>query len=130
MRSSTWSLKLPELAKPPRPEALTDVHPLLSKLIEGLGSNAVATLIDVKPATLTNWRRRSVSMHPRYARRITDLYYVLSRAFQAFRPNTAMRWLTSNDPFLQEHRPLDVLALQGSSLLIAALDAHESGSYP
>jgi uncharacterized protein (DUF2384 family) len=130
MRSRAWFLKLPELAKPRKPEALTDVHPLLLKLIDSLGSNAVARLIDVKPTTVTNWKQRKRSMDPRYARRITDLYYLLNRAFQTFRPNTAMRWLTSNDPFLQQQRPLDVLALHGPSRLIAALDAHEAGSYP
>ncbi len=40
-----------------------------------------------------------------------------------------MRWLTSNDPFLDDQRPVDVLVLQGPARLIAALDAHEAAAY-
>jgi uncharacterized protein (DUF2384 family) len=130
MATTDWVLTLPALAKPRRPEALTDTRTLLLQLIESFGSNAVARLIDVKPATVTNWKQRKRSMDPRYARRVVDLHYLLSRAFQTFQPETAMRWLTSNDPFLDEQRPIDVLVLQGPSRLIAAIDAHEAGAYP
>jgi uncharacterized protein (DUF2384 family) len=130
MATNDWVLTLPALAKPRRPEALADTRTLLLQLIESFGSNAVARLIDVKPATVTNWKQRKRSMDPRYARRVVDLHYVLSRAFQTFQPETAMRWLTSNDPFLDEQRPIDVLVLQGPSRLIAAIDAHEAGAYP
>ena len=130
MATNDWVLTLPALAKPRRPEALADTRTLLLQLIESFGSNAVARLIDVKPATVTNWKQRKRSMDPRYARRVVDLHYVLSRAFQTFQPETAMRWLTSNDPFLDGQRPIDVLVLQGPSRLIAAIDAHEAGAYP
>jgi uncharacterized protein (DUF2384 family) len=130
MATNDWVLTLPALAKPRRPEVLADTRTLLLQLIESFGSNAVARLIDVKPATVTNWKQRKRSMDPRYARRVVDLHYVLSRAFQTFQPETAMRWLTSNDPFLDEQRPIDVLVLQGPSRLIAAIDAHEAGAYP
>ncbi len=125
-----WTLSLPQLEKLRKPQALTDTHPLLLHLIDSFGSNAVARLVDVKPATVTNWRQRKRSLEGQYARRVTDLHYVLSRAFQTFQPETAMRWLISNDPFLDGQRPLDVLVLQGPSRLIAALDAHEAGAYP
>jgi uncharacterized protein (DUF2384 family) len=130
MTTTDWLLRLPALEKPRRPEALIDTRPLLLQLITSFGSNAVARLLGVKPATVTNWKQQKRSMDPRYARRVTDLHYVLSRAFQTFHPETAMRWFTSNDPFLDEQRPLDVLVLQGPSRLIAALDAHEAGAYP
>jgi uncharacterized protein (DUF2384 family) len=130
MTSPDWVLTLPLLAKPRRPEALSDTRVLLEQLVASFGSNAVARLIDVKPATITNWKQRKRSMDPRYARRVADLHYVLSRAFQTFAPETAMRWLISSDPFLDEQRPIDVLVLQGPSRLIDALDAHESGAYP
>jgi len=130
MSPTQWTLRQPELRKPRRPDKLTDARPLLLNLIESFGSNAVARLVDVKPATVTNWKQRRRSIDPRYARRVADLHYVFTRAFQTFQPTTAMRWLTSNDPFLNEQRPLDVLALQGPSRLIAALDAHEAGAYP
>jgi uncharacterized protein (DUF2384 family) len=130
MATTQWVPTLPSLAKPRKPEALSDTRTLLVQLIESFGSNAVARLIDVKPATVTNWKQRKRSMDPSYARRVADLHYVLSRAFQTFQPETAMRWLVSSDPFLDEQRPIDVLVLQGPSRVIAALDAHESGAYP
>ncbi|MEO9026964.1 MAG: hypothetical protein ABI329_07915 [Candidatus Tumulicola sp.] len=69
-------------------------------------------------------------MAPQYARRVADLHYVLSRAFQTFQPSTALRWLVASDPFLDAARPIDVLVLQGPARVIEALDAHESGAYP
>lgn len=129
-KSQSWSLEQSDLKKPRRPQVLYDVHPLLNHLIDSFGSNAVARLVDVKPSTVTNWKNRKRSMDLKHARRVTDLYYVLARAFQTFQPNTAMRWLSSRDPFLDEQRPLDVLVLQGPSRLVAALDAHEAGAYP
>ena len=41
-----------------------------------------------------------------------------------------MRWLVATDPFLDEQRPLDVLALEGPARVVAAIDAHEAGAYP
>jgi uncharacterized protein (DUF2384 family) len=125
-----WSLTLPPLERLREPEALIDTHPLLEQLVRGFGSNAVARLVDVSPATVTNWRSRKRSMAPSYARRVADVHYVLTRAFQTFRPDTAMQWLVSVDPFLEAQRPIDVLVLQGPARLIAALDAHEAGAYP
>lgn len=125
-----WRLVFSQLQAPKKPQAMADTRGLLAKLIDGFGSNAVARLLDVSPATVTNWKQRKRSMDPRYARRVTDLYYVLNRAFQTFQPDTAMRWLAGCDPFLEGQRPIDVLVLQGPARLIAALDAHESGAYP
>jgi uncharacterized protein (DUF2384 family) len=129
-RSKVWLLSQPGLKTPRNPKALTDAHSMLLDLIENFGSNAVARWIDVKPATVTNWKHKKRSMEAQYARRIMDLHYILGRAFQVFQPETAMRWLISNDPFLNEQQPLNVLVLEGPSRLIAALDAHETGAYP
>ncbi|HYL28015.1 MAG TPA: antitoxin Xre/MbcA/ParS toxin-binding domain-containing protein [Candidatus Nitrosotalea sp.] len=109
---------------------LVDARPLLDKLVASFGANGVARLIDVKPATISNWRKRKRQMDPEYARRVVDLHYLLARAFQTFQPETAMRWLVSTEPFLDAQRPIDVLVLQGPARVIAALDAHEAGAYP
>jgi uncharacterized protein (DUF2384 family) len=129
VKAVAWALRLPELDQPRKPQSLVDTRYLLAALVDGFGSNAVARLIDVKPATVTNWSHGKRALSGRYARRVMDLHYVLTRAFQTFQPPTAMRWLISNDPFLDGQRPLDVLVLQGPARLIDALDAHEAGAY-
>lgn len=128
MKALEWTLRPADLEQPRKPQVLSDAQPALLALIESFGSNAVARLIDVKPSTITNWRHRKRRLQGEHARRV-DLHYILSRAFQSFQPATAMRWLTSSDPFLDDQRPMDVLVLQGPSRLIAALDAHEAGAY-
>lgn len=129
MKAATWALDAPAVGKPRKPEQLGGAQPALVRLVEAFGSTAVARLVDVRPATVTNWRRGRRTMEGGYARRVLDLRYILGRAFQTFAPETAMRWLTSNDPFLDDQRPVDVLVLQGPARLIAALDAHEAAAY-
>lgn len=125
----SWTLLPPDLDRPLRSQELSDVHPLLLQLTRSFGSNAVARLLGVTSAAVANWKNRKRRVDGRYARRIVDLHYVFARAFQTFKPDTAMRWLTGNDPFLENQRPVDVLVLQGPARVIEALDAHESGAY-
>lgn len=64
-----------------------------------------------------------------YSDGVRDLYEILQQAMKTFSPDTAMRWLAAADPFLEERRPIDVLALEGPARVIAAIGAHESGAY-
>jgi putative toxin-antitoxin system antitoxin component (TIGR02293 family) len=110
------------------PQALSDVTPLLNRLIEAFGQNSTARLLDVSSGTITNWRGRR-KMEPEYAKRILDLHDVLSRALQVFQPATAMSWLCGSEPFLGHKRPIDILALEGAAPVIEALDAIDAGAY-
>lgn len=124
-----WTLEIPELEMPKHPSALSDVQPLLQRLIDAFGQNAVARLLNVNNGTVARWRLRQRKMDVEYAKRVIDLHDVLNRAFQVFQPETAMRWLVGAEPFLDHKRPLDVLALEGASPLVAALDAIDATAY-
>lgn len=88
----------------------------------------VARMLDVDPAMLTRWKKgRQVSDVMR--KRIIDLHDVLNRALQVFAPDVVMHWLVGHEPFLNDARPIDVLAVRGAAPLIEALDGIESDGY-
>ncbi|MBV8372303.1 MAG: hypothetical protein JOY69_03505 [Candidatus Eremiobacteraeota bacterium] len=124
-----WTLELPQLAVPKDPSALADAGPLLQRLIDAFGQNAVARLLNVNNATVARWRARQRKMDPEHTKRVIDLHDVLNRAFQVFAPETAMRWLVGAEPFLDHKRPVDVLVLEGAAPLVAALDAIDATAY-
>jgi uncharacterized protein (DUF2384 family) len=110
--------------------ALRDVLPLLLRLTNAFGSNAVvARLLDVDPALVTRWRNGTAEISPDMKRRIVDLQDAFNRAFQVFAPQEAILWLLGSEPFLGGARPLDVLAQKGAAPLIEALAAIEADGY-
>lgn len=117
--STTWTLTVPPRAL--RPAALSDVQPLLERLVESFGSNRLARLIGVGTGTVTNWRAGRRAISPEYVERILDLHDVMTRALQLMDPAVIPDWFEGSEPFLQYARPIDVLALQGAGPLIAAL---------
>lgn len=124
-----WSLALQEISPPVHPEALSDVKPLLARLVAAFGPRPLARLLDVKPGTVANWMSGHRRMSPEMARRVIDLHDVLNRALQIFKADTAARWLVGNEPFLDHARPIDVLVLRGVAPLIEALDGIDAGAY-
>ena len=66
---------------------------------------------------------------PAMTHRILDPHAVLARALQIFAPSVATQWLVGHEPFLNEARPIDVLAVRGAAPLIEALDAIAAGAY-
>lgn len=123
-----WSPILDPTLPPKDAAALRSVQPLLLRLIDAYGTNAVARMLDVDPAMLTRWKKGG-PVSDVMRKRIIDLHDVLSRAFQIFSPETVMNWLVGHEPFLNDARPIDVLALRGAAPLIEALDGIESGGY-
>ncbi|HEY1882436.1 MAG TPA: hypothetical protein VGG51_05285 [Candidatus Cybelea sp.] len=116
------------LAKPKDPQALSDVRPLLSRLIEAYGHNALAGLLDVDAAMLPRWNG-GVKISAEMSFRILDVHAVLVRAFQVFTPGVATQWLVGHEPFLNDARPIEVLAIRGAGPLIEALDAIGADAY-
>jgi putative toxin-antitoxin system antitoxin component (TIGR02293 family) len=110
------------------PTALADVRPPLAQLLAAYGHNPIARLLDVDPAMITRWKR-GATISPTMSHRILDLHAVLARALQIFEPKVATQWLVGHEPFLNDARPIDVLALRGSAPLIEALDAIAAGAY-
>jgi putative toxin-antitoxin system antitoxin component (TIGR02293 family) len=113
---------------PKDPRALTDVRPLLTRMITAYGHNPIARLLDVDAAMVTRWKR-GAKISAAMAHRILDLHAVLARALQVFTPEVATQWLVGHEPFLNDARPIDVLAVRGSAPLVEALDAIAAGAY-
>ncbi len=113
---------------PNNPQALTDLHPLLLQMIAAYGHNPVARLLDVDAAMVTRWKRGG-KISAKMTRRILDLHGVLARALLVFPAEVVTDWLVGHEPFLNQARPIDVLAQRGSAPLIEALDAIEAGAY-
>ncbi|TAM61778.1 DUF2384 domain-containing protein [bacterium] len=124
-----WSLLLQYLEAPTNPGALSAVQPLLARLVEAYGIRPLARLLGVGPGTVANWNSGRRRMSAEMTKRVIDLHDILNRALQVFPPDTAARWLVSSEPFLDHHRPIDVLALRGAAPLIEALEAIDAGAY-
>ena len=124
-----WTVPLLEIDPPKHPEALTDLVPLLERLVGAFGTRPLALLLGVKAGSVTNWTTRRRNLSPESRQRIMDLHDVLTRALQVFQPRTAVDWLVGNEPFLDHARPIDVLVARGSAPLIEALKNIESGGY-
>jgi len=124
----SWTPTIERPEEPSNPSALSDVHPLLDRMIEAYSAATVARLLDVNAAMVTRWTKGG-PISPEMTARILDLHAVISRAFQVFQPRHAMLWLLGSEPLLGGARPLDVLALRGAAPLIQALHGIEAGAY-
>jgi uncharacterized protein (DUF2384 family) len=124
-----WTVPVLQINPPKNPGALTDVVPLLQRLVSAFGTRPMARLLDVKAGSVTNWISRRRNMSEESAQRVMDLHDVLTRALHVFQPRTAADWLVGNEPFLDHARPIDVLVARGSGPLIEALKSIDSGGY-
>lgn len=124
-----WTLPVLEIEPPKNPTALSDVLPLLERLVAAFGSRPIAKLLAVGAGTVANWTGRRHAMSPEYSKRVIELHDVMVRALQVYQPQTAMDWLVGNEPFLGHARPIDVLVKAGAAPLIVALDAFEALGY-
>jgi uncharacterized protein (DUF2384 family) len=126
---ATWNVPVLEIDPPVNPTALTDIVPLLDRMIDAFGTRPVSKLLGVGAGTVTNWTRRRRKINYDLAKRIIDLHDVLTRALQVHQPRTAMDWLVSSDPYLGFARPIDVLVTRGAAPLIEALEGFDSGGF-
>jgi uncharacterized protein (DUF2384 family) len=128
MASRRWSPMIDPFTATKDAKPLSDVRPLLARMVAVYGHNSVARLLDVDAAMLTRWKR-GVKISTAMSRRILDVHAVLASALQVFAPQVAMQWLVGHEPFLNDARPIDVLAVRGAAPLIEALDAVAAGNY-
>jgi uncharacterized protein (DUF2384 family) len=128
MSERRWSPLIDPLAKPRDAQVLVDVRPLLSRLVEAYGHNVLARLLDVDAAMLTRWKG-GANISSEMTDRILNVHTVLVHALQVFAPGVATTWLVGHEPFLNDARPIDVLAVRGAGPLIEALDAISAGAY-
>jgi len=104
------------------------VHERLDHLVESLGNNRVAELLEVSRSQPTRWRSGKEGISPANERRVTDLEYIIARLLQLFPKDLAETWLTSQNAHLGA-RPVDVLRLRGPAAVIQAVDAEAQGAY-
>ncbi|MGH8957809.1 MAG: antitoxin Xre/MbcA/ParS toxin-binding domain-containing protein [Acidimicrobiia bacterium] len=112
----------------PGAPALYEDRGLVERVVSVLGSNTVAKLLGVSRSQPSRWRSGEEQMSPLNRARLTDLDHVLNRLLQVLWPEEAGAWLTAVNPHLGG-RPVDVLALRGSGLVIEAIDALAQGAY-
>jgi hypothetical protein len=100
----------------------------LARLVETMGNNWVAGILEVSPSQPSRWRTGEEGISPENARQVTDLEYVMSRLLQLYVPSVAKIWLESYNAHL-EGRPVDVLHLRGALAVAEAIDAEAQGAY-
>src|SRR5512133_1683105 len=106
----------------PAADALTDVRPLLARIVDALGTNAAARLLDADRAQVSRWGAGTEPVSAEMGRRIVDLHDVLTRILRVSSPRAASLWLIGSEPLLGGARPIDVLAAEGASPVIRAID--------
>lgn len=101
----------------------------LKRIVEILGLNQTARVLEVDRSQLSRCVRGTESISPALALRITNLQYVLTRALQIMHADEVGPWLTEGEPLLGGSIPLNVLAIDGPARVIAALDALVAGAF-
>jgi uncharacterized protein (DUF2384 family) len=108
---------------------LSDVRPLLARIVEALGTNAAARLLDADRAQVSRWGAGTEPVSAEMGRRIVDVHDVLTRILRVYPRAAASMWLVGSEPLLGGARPIDVLAAEGASPVIRAIDAIAQGAY-
>ena len=118
-----------EIVLRPAAESLSDVTPLLGRIVEALGSNAAARLLGADRAQVSRWGRGREAISGEMGRRIVDLHDVLTRILRVYPRAAASLWLAGNEPLLGGARPIDVLVTEGAAPVIGAIDGIAEGAY-
>jgi hypothetical protein len=112
--------------KPCAADAFT-TGPKLERLIEALGSNGAADVLGIDRSQLSRCARGKEGISQELARRISDVEYVLDRALQTMNADAIGPWLTAPEPLLRDRVPLNVLAKEGPTPVVNALEAIYAG---
>jgi uncharacterized protein (DUF2384 family) len=124
-----WTPSATSIVLRPAADALTDVRPLLARIVEALGSNAAARVLDADRAQVSRWGAGTEPVSAEMGRRIVDLHDVLTRILRVYSRSAASLWLIGSEPLLGGARPIDVLAIEGASPVIRAIDGISQGAY-
>ncbi|HEY4901667.1 MAG TPA: hypothetical protein VIH91_12705 [Terriglobales bacterium] len=108
---------------------MSDVTPLLARVIEALGTNAAARLLGADRAQVSRWNAGIESIGSEMGRRIVDLHDVLTRILRVYGREAAALWLVGSEPLLGGARPIDILVLEGAAPVIRAIDGIAAGAY-
>lgn len=125
---ATWVPTVERLVPAKDAQPLTDVLPLLQRMVASYGQITVAGLLGVDRSAVSLWMRHRRRISNELAARILDVHAILTRAHRIYNPALAARWLTGHDPHLGGARPIDVIAMGGTSSVIDALEQIEAGA--
>ena len=125
----TWTMTTSTVVFKPSAVALADVSPLLTRVVEALGTNASARLLGADRAQVSRWTSGKEAIGSEMARRIVDLHDVLTRILRVYNRELAAMWLVGSEPLLGGARPIDVLAMEGAAPVVRAIDGIAQGAY-
>ena len=108
---------------------LADVSPLLTRLLEALGTNAAARLLGADRAQVSRWSAGTEAVGQEMGRRIVDLHDVLTRIMRVYGTEAAAMWLVGSEPLLGGARPIDVLVTEGAAPVVRAIDGIAQGAF-
>ena len=124
-----WEPATGPIALLPSAGALADVRPLLTRVVEALGTNAAARLLGVDRAQVSRWSSGAAPIGAEMGRRIVDLHDILTRILRVYEREAAAQWLLGSEPLLGGARPMDVLVIEGAAPVIRAIDGVMQGAY-
>jgi uncharacterized protein (DUF2384 family) len=128
-RARAWRPIGDRIVLRPSADALADVRPLLTRIIDALGTNAAARLLGADRAQVSRWKARSEPVSAEMGRRIVDLHDVLTRILRVYNREAAAMWLVGSEPLLGGARPIDVLVTEGAAPVIRTIDGIAEGAY-
>jgi uncharacterized protein (DUF2384 family) len=106
-----------------------DVRPHLSHIVAALGTNVTARLLGVDRSQVSRWRGGKEPIALEMGRRVIDLDDILTRILRVYNREAAAMWLVGSEPLLGGARPIDVLAMEGATPVIRAIDGIAQGAY-
>ena len=86
--------------------SMSSVDPLLARVIEALGSNATARMLDCDRSQVSRWSSGTEAISQEMGRRIVDLHDILTRILRVYEPEMAAMWLSGSEPLLGGARPI------------------------
>lgn len=118
-----------------KPSAKTSIKPdwapdeRARRLIDVLGNKAVADLLGVSPSQPSRWKSGAEVPGRLAAPLLVDLDHVVARLLLIWDKSLVGDWLSTPNGFLDGVRPIDVLALRGSTEVVEAIEAETAGAY-
>ena len=128
-KARSWTPIAQTVVLKPSAAALADVSPLLARVIDALGTNAAARLLDADRAQVSRWTSGKEAIGSEMGRRIVDLHDVLIRILRVYSREAAAMWLVGSEPLLGGARPIDVLATEGAGPVVRAIDGIAEGAF-
>ena len=129
LNNRVWTSELNLIEFRTNANSMCRVDPLLGRVIEALGSNATARMLDCDRSQVSRWNTGTEAISQEMGRRIVDLHDVLTRILRVYEPEMAALWLSGSEPLLGGARPIDVMTIEGAAPVIRAIDGISQGAF-